>query len=101
MRKRLIKKASILQKPTCNGLLATSPMTLLSLLDDAEVKNNSCPICHTSYHLVRDKGFKICPYCDNTFKIWNGRSYLIHDNDINASINDMILKSIGMHRYRD
>ena len=84
-----------------DGIMATSPMTPLSLLDDAEVKNNSCPICHTSYHLVRNKGFKVCPYCYHVFKIWNGKSYLVHNNDTNLTVNEMILKNIGLNRKRD
>ena len=84
--------------PLCNGITSQVPMTPLNLLDDSEVKNNKCPICHTSYHLIKDKGFKVCPYCYHTFKIWNGKSYLIHNNDTDLNVNEMTLKNIGLYR---
>jgi len=89
----------LIKKSENAGLLSATPMSPLSLLDDSMVKNNSCPICHTTYHLIRDKGFKICPYCYNTFKIWNGKSYLIHENNTDLSVNEMILKYIGLNKY--
>ena len=82
------------------GFNATSPMTPLSLLDGAEVKNNKCPVCKTSLHLERCKGFKICPYCGTLYKIFNNVANIVNDNnaDEKRDINEMILKNNNINR---
>lgn len=85
------------------GLLATSPMVALNLLDSSEVKNDKCPTCKTSYHLTHSKGFRICPYCHSIYKIWNGLGYkvMLTNKDEQMSVNEMVLRNIGMNRLFD
>lgn len=91
----------MLQNTTCEALLAESPMVPLSLLDSGEVKNNICPICHSSIHLERDKGFKRCIRCGSIFKIFNGKAYKIEIKYNYTNMNDIILNNIGLNRLSD
>lgn len=94
---------SVLTNTDSPGLVVNSPMVPLTLLDSAEVKNDKCPTCKTSQHLMHNKGFRICPYCNSIYKIWNGQSYkvLLTDKDEQMSINEMVLRNIGMNRLFD
>lgn len=92
---------NMLQNTTCEALLADSSMIPLSLLDSGEVKNNICPICHTSIHLERDKGFKKCIKCGSIFKVFNGKAYKIEIKYQFMNINDIVLNTMGLNRIFD
>lgn len=89
----------LLVNNTCDAILAESPMEPLTLLDGGEVKADKCPACHTSFHLERDKGFKICPSCNSIYKVWNNVAYkiIVNSNIENLTVNEMILRNMGIN----
>ena len=85
---------------TCEGLLATSPMEELTLLDSAEVKADICPQCHATTHLEHDAGFKVCPntHCHACYKCWNNKAYKIitMPNIENMSVNELMVYQMNL-----
>ena len=90
----------MIQEANTIGLLATSPMEILPLLDGAEVKADICPVCHASTHLEHVSGFKECPSCNSTFKVFNGKAYMIVNNNNleNLTVNELMLRNMGINR---
>lgn len=71
--KRLLKKAEreeilVSVKPT---------FVPMNELDEADIKNNRCPVCKSMESLVKADGFKKCPSCNNTFKMFDGDGYTV------------------------
>lgn len=96
---RLIKKSDMnIDRFLVPAMESTNSMIPLSALDDADVKNDRCPICHNN-SLDRDEGFKICPGCGANFKIFNGHSYVIDtSNNGGIDILDASIKNLGLDR---
>lgn len=56
-------------------------MEALNELSEADVKHDRCPVC--KYHqLKRENGFKICPRCNNIYKLLDGKAYIVYKGDI-------------------
>ncbi|MNJ90205.1 hypothetical protein D3C87_77990 [compost metagenome] len=71
--KRLLKRAE--RKEI---LVSVNPTFVpMNELDEADIKNNRCPVCKTTKSLVKADGFKQCPSCKNTFKMFDGDGYTV------------------------
>lgn len=52
-------------------------MDVLNELSEADVKHDRCPVC--KYHQLKKKdGFKVCPRCNNIYKLLNGKAYIVY-----------------------
>ncbi|MNB89785.1 hypothetical protein D3C81_1447170 [compost metagenome] len=49
----------------------------LKELDEADIKMDRCPMCK-SEPLERIDGFKFCKSCNNAYKIFDGKAYLVN-----------------------
>jgi ribosomal protein L37AE/L43A len=71
--KRLIKKSK-----QDSAIVSVNPSFMpMSELDEADIKNDRCPACKTQESLQKIDGFKKCPSCGNTFKMFDGDGYTV------------------------
>lgn len=70
--KRLIKKSN-------QQVVDKNPNFIpMGELDEADIKNNRCPICKTNKEsLQKIDGFKVCPTCGSKFKMFDGDGFTV------------------------
>lgn len=51
-------------------------MIQLDELSEADIRHERCPICKYN-PLKRDDGFKVCPRCENMYKVIDGDGFMI------------------------
>ena len=81
--KRLIKKSENINtfdeqnvEPIADDVESMDNMTKLDELSEADVRHERCPVCKYN-PLKRENGFKICPRCENVFKMLDGTGYIV------------------------
>lgn len=74
--KRLMKKAT----EELVDIPDMSNMTELKELDEADIRHDRCPVCKAQ-PLKREDGFKACTSCNSTYKVFDGKGYLVSVND--------------------
>lgn len=72
--RRLIRKGKL---PGGGSVLSFVP---LHELDEVELKMDKCPVCKAREPLVHVMGFKRCPRCGRTYKLYDGKGYLVLRN---------------------
>lgn len=91
----------MMNKAECPGMLATSPMMPMNVLDAAEVKADRCPVCHGEAHLEHIDSFRVCPRCSCCFKPFATEVYLVENNPEeikNLTINEIMLKNTSIRQ---
>lgn len=48
----------------------------LSKIDEADIQHDKCPVCQYT-QLKRYNGYKICPRCNNIYKLFDGKAYIV------------------------
>lgn len=80
---RLIKKSENINEYSNKDIFIEdeiknmSSMEQLNELSEADVKHDRCPICKYQ-QLKRSDGFKVCPRCNNIYKLLHGKAYIIY-----------------------
>ncbi|MFW6015074.1 MAG: hypothetical protein ACOCRK_01400 [bacterium] len=54
-------------------------MVELDELSEADIRHDRCPTCKYN-PLKREDGFKVCPRCENVYKVIDGNGYIIEKN---------------------
>ena len=81
--KRLIKKSEDINThdhidvtPHAEDTESMEGMVKLDEFSEADVRHERCPTCRYN-PLKREDGFKICPKCDNIYKVLDGNGYIV------------------------